>query len=289
MKARWYDIEDNVAMCHLCFRRCVIPKGNTGRCGVRYWEGEIFTSPYLARFSTFVVDPIEKKPLYYWRAGSLIFSLGSLGCNMRCPFCQNHAIARPSGMNVSLAEIVPTELVNQVLGRGLSAVAYTYNEPTLQAEYILEAAPLLKNAGIASVLVTNGMFSREALSDLVPWIDAVNVDVKTFDPWKYAGIGGSLDVVCENVEFMVRAGIHVELTNLVVPGISDSLQDFERMVDWIADISPDIPFHISRYFPAYRYTAPLTDILLMRGFEASAIQKLKRVHLGNVYTNLNEC
>ena len=282
MEARWYSFKNSAAGCNLCFRGCVILKGGVGYCGVRRWEGEFFTSPYLGRFSSCAVDPIEKKPLYHWRAGSLIFSLGSLGCNMRCPFCQNHTIAQPSNMNIPLGEIIPTELVRQILSRGLSAVAYTYNEPALQAEYILEAAPLLKNAGIASVLVTNGMFSLEALNDLIPWIDAANVDVKTFEPEKYAGMGGSLDIVRENVESMVRAGVHIELTNLVVPGVSDSLEDFERMVDWIASISPDIPFHISRYFPAHRCSAPPTDIDLMRSFEALASRKLKYIHLGNV-------
>ena len=282
MEARWYDIEKNLAKCGLCFRGCVIPKGGSGYCGARHWSGEGFTSPYLGRFSSCAVDPVEKKPFYHWRPGTLIFSLGSLGCNMKCPFCQNHAIAQPSGGGIPLAEIPPDELVRQVLSRKLSAVAYTYNEPTLQAEYILEAAPLLKNAGIASALVTNGMFSREALSDITPWIDAANVDVKTFDAEKYTVMGGSLGVVRENVEYMVRSGVHVELTNLIVPGISDSPDGFERMVDWIAGISPDIPLHISRYFPAHRYSAPPADIGLMRRFESSARRKLKRVHLGNV-------
>jgi pyruvate formate lyase activating enzyme len=182
----------------------------------------------------------------------------------------------------ALTAISPEELVSQVRNLGLSAVAYTYTEPALQAEYILEAAPLLRNAGIATALVTNGMFSRILLNELLPWIDAANVDVKTFDPEKYAALGGSLDVVRENVEAMARAGVHVELTSLIVPGVSDSKEDFDRMVDWIAGVSEDIPLHISRYFPAHRYSAPPTDIGLMRGFETSARQKLKHVHLGNV-------
>lgn len=281
MEARWYDIQGGSAVCGLCFQGRVIPKGGVGYCRARRWSGETFVSPYLGRFSACAVDPIEKKPFYHWRPDTLIFSLGSLGCNMKCPFCQNHAIAQPSG-NVPLTDISPVELVRQVLSRGLSSVAYTYNEPTLQAEYILEAAPILKDAGIVSVLITNGMFSWEALSDLAIWIDAANVDVKTFDSEKYAGMGGSLRTVRENVEYMVRAGVHVELTNLIVPSISDSQDDFDRMIDWIAGISLDIPLHISRYFPAHRYSAPLIDIDLMRRFESSAKRKLKRVHLGNV-------
>ena len=279
MEARWHSIHGGSAVCGLCFRGCVIPKNGVGYCGARRWDGKTFTSPYLGRFSALAIDPIEKKPFYHWRPGTLIFSLGSLGCNMKCPFCQNHAIAQPSG-NIPLTDIPPAELVRQVLARGLSAVAYTYNEPALQAEYILEAAPLLKNAGIASALVTNGMFSRETLSSLTPWVDAANVDVKTFDSEKYADMGGSLSAVRENVEHMVRAGVHVELTNLIVPGISDCREDFESLVDWIADM--DIPLHISRYFPAHRYSAPPADIELMRRFESFARRKLRHVHLGNV-------
>jgi pyruvate formate lyase activating enzyme len=162
-------------------------------------------------------------------------------------------------------------------------VAFTYNEPTLQAEYILEAAPLLKNEGIAIVLVTNGMFSAEALNDLAPWIDAANVDVKTFDSAAYATLGGSLDAVKTNVARLTREGVHVELTNLVVPHISDSQQDFARMVDWIAGLSAELPLHISRYFPAHKYTAPPTDVSLMKTFESIARSKLKHVHLGNVW------
>ena len=137
MKARWYVMESGSARCKLCFRGCVIPEGALGYCGARGWYGGAFASPCLGRFSSCAVDPIEKKPIYHWRPGSRIFSLGSLGCNMRCPFCQNHAIAQPAKKNIPLAEISPEELVRQVRNSGLSAVAYTYNEPALQAEYIM--------------------------------------------------------------------------------------------------------------------------------------------------------
>jgi pyruvate formate lyase activating enzyme len=286
IKARWWRREENGegARCGLCFRRCVIPARGTGYCGVRGWDGHVFSSPYLGRFSSCAVDPIEKKPLYHWRPGSRILSLGSVGCTMKCPFCQNHSIAQPRGGagNVPVTEISPSELVEQVQRRKLFSVAYTYNEPALQAEYILKAAPLLKDAGIAAVLVTNGMFSAEARDELSPWIDAANIDVKTFDPALYAAMGGSLDVVKTNAEELTRAGVHVELTHLVVPGISGSLEDFVRLVDWIAELSSEMPLHISRYFPAHNYSAPPTNIGLMREFQTAAQQKLLHVHLGNV-------
>ncbi|MDR1874078.1 MAG: radical SAM protein [Synergistaceae bacterium] len=286
IEARWWAKEEKGARCGLCFHRCLVPAGAHGLCGVREYDGKgkNLSSPYLGRFSSCAVDPIEKKPLYHWRPGSKIFSLGSVGCNMRCPFCQNHAISHPAGGtgSVRLLTLEPEELVARVRDMGLSAVAWTYNEPTLQAEYILRAAPLLKKARIAVALVTNGMWGPEFAGELAPLLDAANVDVKTFDAAQYSAMGGSLDVVRENVENLVRAGVHVELTNLVVPGISDSRIGFRTMVDWIAGIGPEIPLHISRYFPAYNHSAPPTDVALMRDFAALAGQKLTHVHLGNV-------
>ena len=286
LKALWWKEEGEKARCGLCFHRCLLAAGGTGYCGVRRWNGEIFSSPYLGNFSSCAVDPIEKKPLYHWRPGSCILSLGGIGCCMRCPFCQNHSIAQPQSgqsLSLSLAPLSPADLLLRLRQQRLSAVAYTYNEPVLQAEYILEAAPLLKEAGIATVLVTNGMFSAEALEDAIPWLDAVNVDLKTFDAAKYAQLGGSLETVKYSIVRMIRSGIHVELTNLVVPDISDSHEDFARMVEWIASISPEIPLHVSRYFPAYRYSAPPTDVGLVRNFAAFAGTKLRHVHTGNIW------
>ena len=284
---RWWRGEnategaENTARCDLCFHNCRIPAGGAGLCGARQYDGAEFLSPYLGKFSSCAVDPIEKKPLYHWRQGTAIFSLGSVGCTMRCPFCQNYTIAQPKG-ELHLTPINCHELVQKVRDLRLPSVAYTYNEPTLQAEYILEAAPLLRDAGIDTVLVTNGMFSPAALGDLTPWIAAANVDVKTFNPKAYAKMGGSLETVMHTVAHLVQSGVHVELTTLVVPGISDSPEEFAAMVDWIASLSSAIPLHISRYFPAYKYTAPATDVALMQRLASLAGHRLKNVHLGNV-------
>ena len=276
----------NAARCDLCFHACLVPAGGTGYCRVRRYDGHVLTSPYLGKFCSAAVDPIEKKPLYYWRPGSFIYSLGSIGCNMRCPFCQNHSIAQPDFRSPSrlpgLAELSPRTLAAKVRELGLTSVAYTYNEPALQAEYILEAAPLLREAGIATVLVSNGMFSKALLRDLAPWVDAANIDVKSFNGRVYAGMGGSLETVMATVPFLVEAGVHVELTNLVVPGLTDSPDEFAAMVEWIASISPAIPLHISRYFPANKYREPSTTLDLLRRFAAIAKARLCRVHMGNV-------
>jgi pyruvate formate lyase activating enzyme len=238
-------------------------------------------SPFLGRFASIAVDPIEKKPLRHWRPGTKIFSLGSIGCNFFCPFCQNHSLSRARS-DRTLEEVSPESLLEMVLRLGLSSVAYTYNEPTLQAEYILAVAPLLADNGIASVMVTNGSFSKEVRNELSSWVQAMNIDVKTFNHELYEKLGGSLDAVKANVEELAQSGVHIELTSLIVPGISDSERDFSRLVDWAADISSDIPLHISRYFPAFKYSEPPTSIHLMKKFFAIAEKKLRHVHLGNV-------
>lgn len=272
--------------CGLCFHACLIPPGGSGYCRVRRCNGRTLTSPYLGKFCSAAVDPIEKKPLHHWRPGGFIYSLGSLGCNMRCPFCQNHGIAQPDFSSPNglpgLTEIPPQTLTATVRNLGLDSVAYTYNEPTLQAEYILAAAPLLREAGIATVLVSNGMISAAALRDLAPWVAAANIDVKSFNAGVYAGMGGSLETVMAAVPFLVKAGTHVELTNLVVPGLTDSPDEFAAMVEWIASISRDIPLHISRYFPANRYRERPTPAELLRRFAVIARSRLKRVHIGNI-------
>jgi pyruvate formate lyase activating enzyme len=257
----------------------------TGRCGVRsYSAHDGFASPYLGRFVSAAIDPIEKKPLHHWRPGTSIMSLGSVGCNMICPFCQNHSIAHPAIRPApgDLTQISPESLALLTRRNGLSSVAYTYNEPTLQAEYVLASAPVLEDLGIASVIVTNGMFTESVCLELAAVISAANVDVKTFDESAYQRLCGRLDAVKSNVEILVRRGVHVELTNLIVPGISDHADDFVRMVDWIAGVSRDIPLHISRYFPAFKHSAPPTDVGSMKKFRAHALTNLSHVHLGNV-------
>ncbi len=291
LSPRWWQAEaapkdhdqGTVYHCGLCFHQCRIPAGGWGYCGARGVDESGFISPCLGHFSSCAVDPIEKKPLFHWRPGTRIFSLGSLGCTMHCPFCQNHGIARPDeNSRPEMIWLSPEDLRAKVGRMGLLSVAYTYNEPILQAEYILAAAPGLKELGIATVLVTNGMFSPEALADLIPVIDAANVDLKTFNPLMYAKLGGSLEAVKSTVAHLCKAGIHVELTTLVVPGISDDPDEFIALADWVASVSPDIPLHISRYFPAHQYTAPPTDLVLLRRFQELAKARLRHVHLGNV-------
>ena len=280
---RWWSISDSgaAALCSLCFHKCRIRKGATGICGARRYSGNKFASPHLGRFVSIAVDPIEKKPLRRWRPGTYILSLGGLHCNMACPFCQNRSIAHPIG-NMREREITPEQLAELAAGTSLEAVAYTYNEPLLQAEYIFDASPKLREHGIATVMVTNGMFGEAVCEEAVQSVDAMNIDVKAFDRETYKKLGGSLDILMRNIRRLVEGGVHVELTNLVVTGVSDSDERFAEMVSWIAEISPGIPLHISRYFPAYQYHAYPTDVKVIRRFRDIALGKLKYVYEGNV-------
>jgi pyruvate formate lyase activating enzyme len=200
---------------------------------------------------------------------------------MSCPFCQNHSIAHPTSQ-LRESEITFEELIALAKRESIRAAAYTYNEPTLQTEYILAASRFLKDEGIATVMVTNGMFSESVCEEAVRLVDAMNIDVKTFDAELYRRLGGSLGVVRRNVERLAEGGVHIELTNLVVPGVSAEAGDFARMVDWIAGLSRDIPLHISRYFPAFKYETRPTDVSLIRNFYDAALEKLNYVYMGNV-------
>ncbi|MBQ6664758.1 MAG: AmmeMemoRadiSam system radical SAM enzyme [Synergistaceae bacterium] len=278
----WKRNDDGGVSCFLCFRNCKIEEGGSGACGVRFNENGVLISPHLGKFCACAVDPIEKKPLYHWRPGTFIYSLGSVGCTMNCPFCQNHRIARPEKLIPLTQEIAPYELVKNVESLGLNSVAFTYNEPTLQAEYICDSAPLLHENGIVIVLVTNGAMSNEAASELISCIDAANIDIKAFSDEAYKILGGNLETVKNNIKAFIKAGIHTELTHLVVPGINDNMDYFADMVDWIAGFSRDVPLHISRYFPARNYREPPTNLEILYSMASIAKGKLKYVHLGNI-------
>lgn len=285
IEPQWMTPVEGGFRCGSCFRACVIPRGSMGACRARGVspDGEA-VSPYLGAFVSVAIDPIEKKPLRMWRPGTSVLSLGSLMCNMTCPFCQNHEISHPSDISITraLTRISPEQLRDAALSHATPSVAFTYNEPTLQAEYICRAAPLLRDAGVGTVMVTNGLFGEDVRDELASCVDAMNIDVKTFSRAKYAEIGGDLDTVKSNVDELARRGVHIELTLLVVPGVSDSIDEAEEMTSWIASISPEIPLHITRYHPAYRYREPATDIDLMKKIERAARSRLAHVYLGNV-------
>ena len=276
----------NKQACNLCPHHCALAEGQVGFCHTRRNEGGQIKSLNYGRVTSLAIDPIEKKPLYHFYPGSVILSLGSFGCNMACPFCQNHTISQGGEQEVRW-QISPEQLVELAQEtsqqHGSIGVAFTYNEPLLSYEYLRDTLPLLRQAGQKAVLVTNGQIEEEPLKELLPYVDAMNIDLKTFSEKTYAKLlGGSLQAAQRTIQMAAEAGVHVEVTTLVVPGISDDINEFCAEVDWLASVNREIPLHLSRYFPRYQYKAPATQLDKLYELQRIAQKRMKYVYLGNV-------
>ena len=285
-----------MAVCNVCFRHCDIPEGKMGFCGVRACrDGNIFPDNY-GRITSLALDPIEKKPLRRFHPGSYILSAGSYGCNLRCPFCQNYEISwseQAYRMRSRAKEIMPDELAGiaeSCRKDGNIGVAFTYNEPLISYEYVRDTAWLLHEKGMAVVLVSNGMASKEVLSELAGSVDAMNIDLKGFTDRYYRDVlKGDRRMVMEFIEDAVKM-CHVELTTLIVPGENDSENEIRELAGWIAGltnadgnvIGRSIPLHISRFFPHFhmRDRGPTPVAQVYRLAEA-AREMLEYVYTGN--------
>ncbi|HHW48591.1 MAG TPA: AmmeMemoRadiSam system radical SAM enzyme [Clostridiaceae bacterium] len=280
-------IENSKVHCHLCPHNCVIKPDGVGVCRVRKnIDGDLYSLNY-GKVTSISLDPIEKKPLYRFHPGSMILSAGTFGCNLKCSFCQNWSIAHDNKASSYAVDVKPSELVSKAVetrNRGNIGIAYTYNEPSIWFEYVYDTARFAKKEGLVNVLVTNGFISKEPLIDLLPFIDAVNIDVKAFTPSFYSKIcGAKLENVKETVEICSK-NCHVEITTLVIPGLNDSVEEIEELSKWLSSISPEIPLHLSRFFPNYRMTdRPPTPVETLKKARDKALERLRFVYLGNVW------
>ena len=279
----WETKGDNRVKCLLCPQGCVIDDGKRGFCRVRENnQGALYTVNY-GLCSSYGVDPVEKKPLYHFYPGSHIFSVGTFGCNLRCGFCQNWNIAHgePQTLELSPARLVEAAAA-EYNGLRSVGIAYTYSEPFMWYEYIRDTAKLARQSGLKNVLVTNGFVNHEPLKKLLPFIDALNIDVKGFsDSYYNETCIGELHPVMETVE-TASAYCHVEITTLLVTGLNDSEDEIDRLTDWLAGIDKDIPLHLSRYFPNYKMELPPTPMATMERARKIARRKLNYVYLGNI-------
>lgn len=273
------------AICDVCMHRCALEPGQYGRCRARKNEdGKIVCANY-GKITSIALDPIEKKPLRRFYPGSQILSVGSFGCNLRCPFCQNHDISMAGEGKAAYETAAPEELAAaaaRMKNRGNIGIAFTYNEPLVGYEFVRDTARLVKEAGMKTVLVTNGSVNQDILEEILPWIDAMNIDLKGFTEDYYGWLGGDLDTV---KAFIRRSAseCHVELTVLIVPGKNDGISEMEEMAGWIAWIDADIPLHITRFFPRWHMTdQEPTNIEKMYELADAARKKLHDVGLGNV-------
>ena len=277
-----------MAECDVCFRHCKLKEGQTGFCGGRVCkDGKVVASNY-GKITSIALDPIEKKPLNRFMPGSMILSVGSYGCNLRCPFCQNSDISwshRVFQFEQEAETISPEQLLGLALqckNRGNIGVAFTYNEPLIGYEFIRDTAKLIKDNGMKNVLVSNGTASIKVLDSIGPYIDAMNIDLKCFNSEGYRKfLDGDLDMVKCFISEAIRYS-HVEVTTLVIPGFNDSDEEMNNIASFLAKVSVDIPLHISRFFPRFKLTdRDATEIEQIYHLVEIARGQLKYVYSGN--------
>ena len=281
-----------MAECGVCFRNCRIEEGRLGFCGGRIARNGRVEAYNYGRITSLALDPIEKKPLRRFYPGSMILSVGSFGCNLRCPFCQNHEISwsEQAAAFAQTAETVSpgelADLAQSMRKRGNIGVAFTYNEPLIGYEFVRDTAKLVKTAGMRNVLVTNGTAELAVLEELSPFVDAMNVDLKGFtDSWYRKTLGGDLRQVTAFIEAAVRT-CHVELTTLIVPGENDSEAEMRELSRYVSRLrNPDgeeVPLHISRFFPRFHMQdRGATDVQTVYRLADVARESLQYVYTGN--------
>lgn len=281
MTPRFYERrEDGRVQCVLCPHRCLIAPGKHGTCRVRFNRDGDLELPFYGRLSAIAVDPIEKKPLFHFYPGREILSVGFVGCSLHCPFCQNHHIAHDTGAPTKY--VSPEALVDTARTGGSFGISYTYSEPIVHLEYVLEAAALARQRGLKNVLVSNGYIGREAAGELIELMDAANIDLKSNNAEFYRReLGGGLEEV---KSFLAAAAgrLSLEVTTLVIPTRNDSEEEIDGLARFLASLSPEIPYHLSAYYPQYRYTLPPTPPELLSRLAAVARRHLRYVYLGNL-------
>ena len=282
-----------MARCEVCFRHCELKEGQTSFCGARICAGGAVRAANYGRITSLALDPIEKKPLSRFMPGSWILSVGSYGCNLRCPFCQNHEISwsAEAMRYADRAEVITPEqlagLAAQYRSHGNVGVAFTYNEPLVGYEFVRDTAKLVHEAGMVNVLVSNGTAELAVLEEILPYIDAMNIDLKGFTDRYYAEVlGGDRGMVMRFIERAVQSS-HVELTTLIIPGENDSEEEMRQMCAWIAGLTGktpgrEIPLHISRFFPRFHMMdRQATDVGRIRTLVETARKNLDYVYRGN--------
>ena len=278
--------DEGTAICETCPRRCRLADGQTGACRARRAEGGRVVCANYGKVTSLALDPIEKKPLAFFRPGSPVLSIGSFGCNLRCPFCQNHSISQAGADAVEWTETTPAALADLAAKlakeRGNLGLAYTYNEPLVGWEFVRDCAQEVRARGLANVLVSNGVASPAVVAELAPLLDAANVDLKGPDQAFYDWVGGDFAAACATIRALHEAGVHVEATTLVVPGRNDTDEAIDAVAAFLASVSPDLPLHVTRFFPRWRFLeAEPTPVATVRRLASVARRRLRRVLVGN--------
>ncbi|MEY8461628.1 AmmeMemoRadiSam system radical SAM enzyme [Eggerthellaceae bacterium 24-137] len=279
-------LDANRAVCAICPHACTLAEGQTGLCHARTAVGGQVIDANYGRVTSLALDPIEKKPLARFRPGTKVLSVGSYGCNLRCPFCQNAAIACAGERDVPWREIAPAELADlaaSLVPDGNIGIAFTYNEPLVGFEFVRDTARLARERGLANVLVSNGYVNDGPLREVAPLIDAANIDLKGFTQSFYDFVGGDLDTVTHTIEVLAaEPGCHLEVTTLVIPGLNDNEQEIGAAAQWLASLDPGIPYHLTRFFPCHRLAdRPATPTATVHKLADVASRYLEHVYVGN--------
>ncbi|MCX6361947.1 MAG: AmmeMemoRadiSam system radical SAM enzyme [Armatimonadetes bacterium] len=286
----WSAVEAGRLRCRLCPRGCVLGDGQVGACLNRRNVASRLVAETYGRTSGVAVDPIEKKPLYHFLPGASVLSLGGIGCNLTCGFCQNWRLSAEGSVRDLGDETSPAAVARAARRYGCAGVAFTYNEPTISLEYVIDVADACRAAGVRTVAVTNGYITHQAAEELYPRIDAANVDLKGFTPGFYAACGGKLDAVLDALLFIRHASATwLEVTTLLIPGQNDSDAELRALTAWVTErLGPDVPLHFSAFHPAYRFmdTPPTPNSTLLRARRLSHEAVVRHVYLGN--TRLTE-
>ncbi len=281
--AQYFDkAGDSAVLCRLCPAECRLEQDKVGICGCRYNQDGVLVTDNYGELVTVAIDPIEKKPLYHFYPSRDILSTGPNGCNLGCLHCQNWTISQKK---IKTSYVSPEALVDTARQHGSIGVAFTYTEPMIWFEYIMDAAPLLRDADMKVVLVSNGYINPEPLRELLPHVDAANIDLKAISPEFYTRVcKGKLKPVLDNIKMIADSSVHLELTNLIIPGQNDSDKDLNGLIDFVAAVSDSIPLHFSAYHPDYKASAPSTSFDTMLHARELALPKLKYIYLGNIAT-----
>lgn len=283
------DSTNKWVRCPICPHTCLLMSGQTGICGARHAvDGRVVPANY-GKVTAVCLDPIEKKPLAHYLPGSMVLSIGSYGCNLNCPFCQNNTIAqaRFDHLDVPVESLSPQKLVEMACeqrAHGNIGLAYTYNEPLVGLEFVLDCSKLIREANMKNVLVSNGYINAEPFAELLPWLDAANIDLKAFnqDFYDWVGAPNGLKTVKRTIA-AAATSIHVEVTMLVIPGKNDFPDQLDDMSRWLADVDPDITLHLTRFFPTHRMRdASPTPLRTLHELAAVARQHLRYVEIGNI-------
>ncbi len=281
VEAKYYILEDGHVECQMCPHFCKVAPGKYGICRGRKHEDGKFWATNYGETTSIAIDPIEKKPLYHFYPGAQILSIACNSCNMRCPFCQNWEISQGE---VTTQFVSPEILWKMCEDHDSIGIAYTYTEPLMWFEYLLDAGKVVHEAGGKNVLVSNGMINADPFSDILPLIDAMNIDLKSLDPDIYKKIlHGDLHTVQKTIE-TAHQKCHVEITNLIVTGLNDKKEEIDRLIDYVASIDRTIPLHFSRYYPNYKYKKPPTTEKVLEYAYERAREKLDYVYIGNLPT-----